>query len=105
LGLTFTGLLIFATSNSNPVRVTAFVAYIQVMRLDVSKLTAAARSSARQVHRAWRLARVVRREANVLSVIDGFTIALWAAIAGLLLISLMRPAPAGPPVPKSANSW
>jgi len=147
-GLTFTGLLTFATSNSNPVRATAFVAYIQVMRLDVSELATTAMTTwlrvREQIHsnlvglhisagdsevrqtlarllgrfiehgasheaalaRATNtLASFVRREANVLSVIDGFTIAFWAAIAGLLLISLMRPAPAGPLVPKSANSW
>jgi MFS transporter, DHA2 family, multidrug resistance protein len=41
-GLTFTGLLIFAVSNLNPVRATAFIAYIQVMRLEVIEITAAA---------------------------------------------------------------
>jgi DHA2 family multidrug resistance protein len=37
-GLTVTGLLIFVLSNSNPARATAFVAYIQVMRLDVIEI-------------------------------------------------------------------
>jgi len=41
-GLTFTGLLIFALSNSNPARATAFVAYIQVMRLDVIEVATTA---------------------------------------------------------------
>jgi DHA2 family multidrug resistance protein len=38
---------------------------------------------------------IVRREANVLSTIEGFQVAFWAAIIGLVLISLMRAAPAG----------
>ena len=42
------------------------------------------------------LASLVRREANVLSIIDGFEVAFWAAVVGLLLITLMRAAPAGP---------
>jgi DHA2 family multidrug resistance protein len=41
------------------------------------------------------MASFVRREANVLSIIDGFQVAFWAAIAGLVLISLMLAAPAG----------
>ena len=35
------------------------------------------------------LAALVRREANVLSIIDGFQVCFWAALVGLLLISLM----------------
>ena len=46
---------------------------------------------------------LVRREANVLSIIDGFTVAFWGAIVGLLLVSLMRAAPPGPLTPKPAN--
>jgi DHA2 family multidrug resistance protein len=42
------------------------------------------------------LASFVKREADVLSIIDGFEVTFWAAIAGLLLISLMRVAPQGP---------
>ena len=42
------------------------------------------------------LASVVRREADVLSIIDGFEVAFWAAIAGLVVVSLMRAAPQGP---------
>ena len=38
-GLTFTGLLMFVVSNSNPARATAFAAYICVMRSDVIALT------------------------------------------------------------------
>jgi MFS transporter, DHA2 family, multidrug resistance protein len=49
------------------------------------------------------LASLVRREANVLSIIDGFQVAFWAAIVGLLLISLMRAAPAGPLTPARAK--
>ena len=45
------------------------------------------------------MASFVRREANVLSIIDGFQVAFWAAIVGLLLVSLMRAAPAGPLTP------
>ena len=41
-------------------------------------------------------AALVRREANVLSIIDGFQVCFWAALVGLLLISLMRVAPPGP---------
>lgn len=145
-GLTFTAFLIFALSNSNPARATAFVAYIQVMRLVVIQFTATAMSTflrvreqvhsnlvglhvsagdseaaqalARLSHRfmehsastetaaaraAVSLVSLVRREANVLSFIDGFNVAFWAAIAGLLLISLMRAAPAGPLTPKLAR--
>ncbi|WP_027576869.1 hypothetical protein [Bradyrhizobium sp. WSM1743] len=50
------------------------------------------------------LASFVRREANVLSIIDGFQVAFWAAIVGLLLASLMRAAPAGPLTPARAKS-
>jgi DHA2 family multidrug resistance protein len=145
-GLTFTGLLIFVVSNLNPARAAAFVAYIQVMRLDVLETAATAMTTwlrvREQVHsnliglhvsagdsdvaralghltdglaqhsadaqtalaRATTiLASLVRREANVLSIIDGFQVAFWAAIAGLLLISLMRAAPAGPLTPARAK--
>jgi DHA2 family multidrug resistance protein len=145
-GLTFTGLLIFVLSNSNPARATAFVAYIQVMRLDVIEIAVTAMTTwlrvREQVHshliglyvsagdndvaqalgrltgrfaqhsadaetalaRATTiLASLVRREANVLSIIDGFQVAFWAAIVGLLLISLMRAAPAGPLTPARAK--
>ena len=138
-GLTFTGLLVFVVSNSNPSRATAFAAYICVMRSDVIALTSNAMTTwlrvREQVHshliglhvslgdsevaqtlssliggfaqqsaadepalaRATTvLASLVRREANVLSIIDGFEVAFWAAVVGLLLITLMRAAPAGP---------
>jgi DHA2 family multidrug resistance protein len=49
------------------------------------------------------LASLVRREAHVLSIIDGFEVAFWAAIVGLLLLSLMRAAPAGPLTPVNAQ--
>jgi MFS transporter, DHA2 family, multidrug resistance protein len=145
-GLTFTGLLIFVLSNSNPARATAFVAYIQVMRLNVIEISTTAMTTwlrvREQVHShliglhvsagdgevAYALGRLtgrvaehsaaaettlarattilgslVRREANVLSIIDGFQVAFWAAIVGLLLISLMRAAPAGPLTPAGAK--
>jgi len=145
-GLTFTGLLIFVVSNLNPARATAFVAYIQVMRLDVIEIAVAAMTTwlrvREQVHsnliglyvsagnsdvaqavgrltgrfvqhsadaeaalaRATTvMASVVRREANVLSIIDGFQVAFWAAITGLVLISLMMAAPAGPLTPARAK--
>jgi len=52
------------------------------------------------IHRAIAtLARLVRRQDDVLSIIHGFAIALWGAIAGLLLVSLMRAAPPGPLTP------
>jgi MFS transporter, DHA2 family, multidrug resistance protein len=141
-GLTFTALLIFATSNSNPARVTAFVAYIQFMRVDVIEISTSAMSTwlrvREQVHShliglhvsvgdsevaqvlarltgrfaehsaavetavagaTETLAALVRREANVLSIIDGFQVCFWAALVGLLLISLMRAAPPGPLTP------
>ncbi|OKO91722.1 arabinose ABC transporter permease [Bradyrhizobium sp. NAS80.1] len=146
-GLTFTGLLIFVVSNLNPARATAFVAYIQVMRLDVIEIAATAMTTwlrvREQVHSnliglyvsagdgdvvralggltgrfvqhsadaetalaraTTMLASLVRREANVLSIIDGFQVAFWAAIVGLLLISLMLAAPAGPLTPARAKS-
>ncbi|VIO66255.1 Multidrug export protein EmrB [Bradyrhizobium ivorense] len=148
-GLTFTGLLIFVLSNANPARATAFVAYIQVMRLDVIEIAVTAMTTwlrvRQQVHsnliglhvfaedgevtralgaltgkfvqhsaaaetalaRAMgTMASLVRREANVLSIIDGFQVAFWAAIIGLLLVSLMRAAPPGPltpPIPANGS--
>ncbi|TXL71380.1 MFS transporter [Vineibacter terrae] len=45
------------------------------------------------------LASLVRRQADVLSFIDGFEVTFWAAIAGILLVSLMRTAPPGPLTP------
>lgn len=57
-----------------------------------------------QARAAASLANLIRREANVLSLIDGFTAAFWAALLGLLLIALMRAAPAGPLTP-SKVTW
>lgn len=145
-GLTFTALLIFVVSNLNPARAVAFVAYIQVLRLDVIEVATTAMTTwlrvREQVHShliglhvsagdgevAHTLGRLtsrvaehssaaettlarattimgslVRREANVLSIIDGFQVAFWAAIVGLLIISLMRAAPAGPLTPAEAK--
>jgi DHA2 family multidrug resistance protein len=48
------------------------------------------------------LAARVQREANVLAYIDAFQVAFWAAIVGLLLVSLFGPAPPGPLSPKRA---
>jgi MFS transporter, DHA2 family, multidrug resistance protein len=141
-GLTFTALLVFAMSNSNPARGTAFVAYIQFMRVDMIEITTSGMSTwlrvREQVHSqliglhvsvadsevvqvlacltgrfaepsaavdtpvaraTGTLAALVRREANVLSIIDGFQVCFWAALVGLLLISLMRVAPPGPLTP------
>jgi DHA2 family multidrug resistance protein len=132
-GLTFTGLLIFAVSNSNPAQATAFVAYIQVMRLDVVQVmrldvvefTATAMTTwlrvRHQVHSnlvglhvsagdtemaqtlgrligrfaehgaaaesalaraTGAVASIVRREANVLSIIDGFQVTFWRRSPG-----------------------
>ncbi|MBB3317421.1 DHA2 family multidrug resistance protein [Rhizobium sp. BK181] len=61
----------------------------------------AAAASARAV---GTLARLVRRQADVLSFIDGFTVAFWGAIAGLLLVSLMRAAPPGPLTPNGMQA-
>lgn len=145
-GLTFTALLIFVVSNLNPARAVAFVAYIQVLRLDVIEVATTAMTTwlrvRQQIHSnltglyvsvgdsdvaqalgrltgrfaehsaaaettvaraTTMLASLVRREANVLSIIDGFQVAFWAAIVGLLLISLMRAAPAGPLTPARAK--
>ena len=44
-GLTFTALLVFAMSNSNPARGTAFVAYIQFMRVDMIEITTSGMST------------------------------------------------------------
>ena len=141
-GLTFTGLLIFVLSNANPARAVAFVAYIQVMRLDIIEITATVMSTwlrvREQVHSnliglhvsvgdsevvqaldhlkgrfiehsaaaetavaraTGTLASLVRRQADVLSFIDGFEVTFWAAIVGMLLVSLMRAAPPGPLTP------
>jgi MFS transporter, DHA2 family, multidrug resistance protein len=138
-GLTFTGLLIFAISNTNPAHATAFAAYIALWRVNMVEFNGTAMTTwlriREQVHSnlvglhvssgdndvvqtlthlmgrfAWHgadaeatvaratstMASLVRREANVLSIIDGFEVTFWGAIAGLLLISLMRAAPQGP---------
>lgn len=50
------------------------------------------------------LANMVRRESNVLSFIDGFTVSFWSAVVGLLLVSLMRPAPPGPLSPRRGQA-
>lgn len=144
-GFTFTGLLVFVLANANPVRAVAFVAYIQVMRLEIIEIAATVMSTwlrvREQVHsnlvglhvsagdsevastlghlqgqftghsaaaetavaRATStLASLVRRQADVLSYIDGFEVSFWAAIAGMLVVSLMRAAPPGPLTPTSA---
>jgi DHA2 family multidrug resistance protein len=141
-GLTLTALLLFSLSNSNPARGTAFVAYIQFMRVDVSEFATSAMTTwlrvREQVHSnlidlhvsvgngeavhvlagltgrfaehsaavetavaraTGTLALLVRREANVLSIIDGFQVCFWTSLVGLLLISLMREAPPGPLTP------
>lgn len=43
---------------------------------------------------------LVSQQATVLAYIDGFQVTFWAALCGLLLISLLRKPPAGPLVPK-----
>jgi DHA2 family multidrug resistance protein len=146
-GLTFTGLLVFAISNTNPAHATAFAAYIAVWRVNMVEFNASAMTTwlrvREQVHSnllglhvsegdndvvqtlthlmgrfAWHgadaeatmaratstLASFVRREANVLSIIDGFEVTFWAAIAGLVLVSLMRVAPQGPLSPHSSRA-
>lgn len=42
------------------------------------------------------LATIVQREANVLAYIDGFWITFIAAVAGLIVVSLMKPSPSHP---------
>ncbi|GIL39976.1 MFS transporter [Roseiterribacter gracilis] len=46
------------------------------------------------------LASRVTREANVLAYIDAFEVAFAAAVVGLLLVAMLRPAPIGPLSPK-----
>ncbi len=46
------------------------------------------------------LAAAVQREANVLAYIDGFWLTFWAAIAGLVVVSLLKAPPPGPLVPR-----
>jgi DHA2 family multidrug resistance protein len=46
------------------------------------------------------LAAIVQREANVLAYIDGFRLCFLLAVAGLLVIALMTPAPPGPFTPE-----
>lgn len=43
---------------------------------------------------------IVAREANVLAYIDGFQVTFWAAIAGLIVVALLKPAPIGPLSPR-----
>jgi DHA2 family multidrug resistance protein len=47
------------------------------------------------------LVALVRREANVLSYIDGFWLCFWLAILGLVIVSLMTRAPPGPVTPEA----
>lgn len=49
---------------------------------------------------ALSLSAVVAREANTLAYIDGFQLTFWAAVAGLVVIALLGPAPMGPLSPK-----
>jgi DHA2 family multidrug resistance protein len=46
------------------------------------------------------LAQIVQREATTLSYIDGFWLAAWFGIAGLMCTALLRAAPPGPFTPK-----
>jgi DHA2 family multidrug resistance protein len=46
---------------------------------------------------------LVRRQADVLSFIDAFEVTFWAAIAGMLLVGLMRAAPPGPLTPAKSK--
>jgi DHA2 family multidrug resistance protein len=46
------------------------------------------------------LATRVQREANVLAYIDAFEVAFVAAVVGLLLVAMLKPAPPGPLSPK-----
>lgn len=50
-------------------------------------------------HATAALASLVRREANVLATIDAYHVCFWAAVVGLLLLSLTRAAPSGPLTP------
>lgn len=45
---------------------------------------------------------VVAQQANVLAYIDGFQVTCWIALVGLILVALLRAAPAGPLVPPGA---
>ena len=46
------------------------------------------------------LASLVQREANVLAYIDGFWLCFWCAVAGLLVVTCITRAPAGPFTPE-----
>ncbi|GAB4070820.1 MFS transporter [Ancylobacter sonchi] len=47
------------------------------------------------------LASLVKQQANVLAYIDGFQLCYWLALAGLLLVALMKAPPPGPLVPRA----
>ncbi|MBB3771717.1 DHA2 family multidrug resistance protein [Angulomicrobium tetraedrale] len=48
------------------------------------------------------LHQLVSQQANVLAYIDGFQLTYWIALIGLILVALLKAAPAGPLVPASA---
>jgi DHA2 family multidrug resistance protein len=139
--VTLMSLVVFLLSNSDPTRATAFIAYIQIVRLGTAEIGIALMGTwlrvREQIHSNFvgqhvetggahvtqtlnqltnffashgaslapgralgELASLVEREANVLAYIDGFWLCFWFAIAGLLVISLMIPAPRGPFTPE-----
>ncbi len=50
------------------------------------------------------LAALVQREANALAYIDGFWLTFWAAVVGLVLVSLLKAPPPGPLTPAQRRS-
>jgi DHA2 family multidrug resistance protein len=106
--------------NANPARATTMTAYVQVMRLICPEIAAAVMTTwirqREQLHSfliglhvtdgtlhldtARRslsaMATAVQREANVQAYIDGFWVTFYAAIVGLLVVSLMAPSPTHP---------
>jgi DHA2 family multidrug resistance protein len=118
--ITFLAAVTTIFTNANPARATTITAYVQVMRLICPEIAATVMATwirqREQLHSyliglhltdatlhldtAKRslaaMASAVQREANVQAYIDGFWIAFYAAVVGLVVVSLMAPSPHHP---------
>jgi DHA2 family multidrug resistance protein len=118
--VTFLAAVTTLFSNANPARATTLTAYVQVLRLMGPEIAATVMATwirqREQLHSyliglhvtdgslhldtvkrtLGALASAVQREANVQAYIDGFWITYFAAVVGLIAVSLMAPSPVHP---------
>jgi DHA2 family multidrug resistance protein len=118
--VTFLAAVTTLFSNANPARATTLTAYVQVLRLIGPEVAATVMATwirqREQLHSylvglhvtdgslhldtvkrsLGALASAVQREANVQAHIDGFWITFYAAVIGLVAVSLMAPSPVHP---------